>query len=213
MSDRGWAIVPVLNADDIEDILGAATPPRERARAHHSQYPKRMESDNTMSIAHRRPNRTSDDERGRPQDAEYVGTVTNEARRRFGQLDNGSRPLPRSRLRSVSYVPSDSSGSIEIIQDVNVRHEHRAPPGEAYGRGRPGSYGGDFVTNAPRTQHNRAQWGGRTHPSGASVVTSSPGARRNDRFDPYIIDREPGLRGGSGEGQRRWRRGTGEVGA
>jgi hypothetical protein len=65
MSDRGWAIVPVLNADDIEDILGAATPPRERARAHHSQYPKRMESDNTMSIAHRRPNRTSDDERGR----------------------------------------------------------------------------------------------------------------------------------------------------
>lgn len=159
MSDHDWAIVPVLNVDDIEDILGAATPPGERARAHHIQDPERMEGANTRNITRCRPNRTYHDERGRPQEAECVSTVSNQARRHFEQHDSGSRLPPRSTScsRSGSHAPSDSSGSIEIIRDVNIGREQRGPPGEAYRRGQPGSHGGGFVTNAPRTHHERAQ--------------------------------------------------------
>jgi hypothetical protein len=186
MTEDEWANLPVLSASDIEDILGR----HEQGGAGNER----------ISAYRRGPNEIYHDQCGRPVEAEYVNTISNETRRRIEQLSNSSR-RPQIPSRSHSYAPSGSSGSIEVIRDVNVQRQRPGPPDDAYGREHYGPYGDEPAS--ARIRREWAQWDGRT-PLDANVLTRSPGRHESSRPDPSMIDREPGLRGGSAGHRGRW---------
>lgn len=153
ITEDEFANLPVLSADEIEDMLGR----HEGVDAGHAKV-----------CAHRDPNWMYRDERGRRLEAEYVGTVSDDTRRRIERLDTASRS--RSRSRFYAYAHSESPRSIEVVRDVNIQGGHHDHPGDAPGRAYLEVYGGG-PDNDLAARRAWAQWDGRTQSSGANVLT------------------------------------------
>ena len=180
-----WETVPVLNEDDVENILGEIEDYRERSETGHNLRRKHGERVNNGHLAHRGALRSRQEERGGPYEVQNVNTLSDEELRRLEPVNILSS--------SHSRAHSDSSDSINFVRAVDVPRERF---GETHGQGQPEDIRSEPAVDDSRTQLEWAQWDARTHRCGANVLTRRPTPPRYSRIEPYTTDYEVGLRAG-----------------